>query len=133
MVFNELLTNVRYADDLLLYSRSDIDVANMVGCLVVESAAVGCNSKCHYLFAADRRATARTMETLSHAATKKNKWNTSKTKILTTQNLKAPMFLAIGAERMEMLHGGQKNVGKHLSGDLWKKAIVDIKHRSQIG
>ena len=31
--------------------------------------------------------------------------NTSKTKILTTESLKGPMFLAIGGDRIEMLHG----------------------------
>ena len=40
---NELLTNVRYADDLMLYARSDTDLASMVECLVEELAAVGSN------------------------------------------------------------------------------------------
>ena len=56
---HELLTNVRYADDLMLYARSDIDLASMVESLVEELAAVGLHL------------------------------DTSKTKILTTQNLKA--------------------------------------------
>ena len=38
---NELLTNVRYADDLMLYARSDTDLASMVERLVEELAAVG--------------------------------------------------------------------------------------------
>ena len=38
---DELLTNVRYADHLMLYARSDIDLASMVKSLVEELAAVG--------------------------------------------------------------------------------------------
>ena len=40
---NGLLTNVRYADDLMLYARSDTDLASMMECLVEELAAVGSN------------------------------------------------------------------------------------------
>jgi len=58
---DELLTNVRYADDLMLYARSDTDLATMVECLVEELAAVGLNL------------------------------STSKTKIWTTENLNEPM------------------------------------------
>ena len=101
---NELLTNVRYADDLMLYARSDTDLASMVECLVEELAAVGLT------------------------------FNTSKTKILTTESLKGPMFLAIGGDRIEVLHGEQnhKYLGKKLSGDPRKRAMVDTQHRSQI-
>ena len=101
---DELLTNVRYADDLMLYARSYSDLATMVECLVEELAAVGLNL------------------------------NTSKTKILTTENLNEPMFLDIGGDMIEVLHGGQnhKYLGKKLSGDLRKRAMVDIQHRSQI-
>ena len=41
MMSIELLTNVRYADDRLLYARSDTDRATMVECLVEELAAAG--------------------------------------------------------------------------------------------
>jgi len=34
-------------------------------------------------------------------------WSTSTTKILTTKNLKEQMFLAIGGDRIEVLHGKQ--------------------------
>ena len=40
---DELLTNVRYADDLMPYARSDLHLATMVDCLVEELAAVGLN------------------------------------------------------------------------------------------
>ena len=101
---NELLSNARYADELMLCARNDTDLASMVECLVAELAAVGLNL------------------------------NTSKTKILTTESLKAPMFLAIGGDKIELLHGEQnhKYLGKKLSGDFWTKAMVDIQHRSQI-
>ena len=75
---DELLTNVRYADDLMLYARSYNDPARMVECLVQEWAAVGLNL------------------------------NISKTKILTTENLNRPMFLHTGGTMIEILHGGQK-------------------------
>ena len=86
---NELLTNVRYADDLMLYARSDSDLPSMAECLVEELAAVGLNL------------------------------NTSKTKILTTESLKAPMFLAIGGDRIEVLHGEQNHdyLGKKI---IWR-------------
>ena len=79
--------------DLMLYARSDIDLASMVESLVDELAAVGLHL------------------------------NTSKTKILTTQNLKELMFLDIGGDMIEVLHEGQnhKYLGKKLSGDLRKK------------
>ena len=101
---HELSTNVRYADDLMLYAKSDIDLASMVESLVEESAAVGLHL------------------------------NTSKTKVLTTQNLKEPVFLAIGGDMIEVLHEGQnhKYFGKNLSDDSRKRAMVDLQHRSQI-
>ena len=101
---NELLTNVRYADDLMLYARSHTDLATMMECLAEKLAAVGLNL------------------------------NTSKTQILTTEGLKGPMFLSIGGDRIEVLHGEQihKYLGKKLPGDLRKRAMVDIQHRSQI-
>ena len=88
----------------MLYARSDIDLASMMECLVEELAAVGLNL------------------------------NISKTKILTTESLKQQMFSAIGGDRIEMLHGKQnhKYLGKKLSEDLRKRAMVDIQHRSQI-
>ena len=81
---NELFTNVRYGDDLMLYARSDTDLASRMECLVEEFAAAGLNL------------------------------NTSKTKILTTESLKEPMFLAIGGDRIEVLHREQNHnyVGK---------------------
>ena len=127
----------------MLYARSDNDLANMVGCLVVELAAVGCNPNTskllwsdlydlYYLFAGDRRATARTMETFSHAATKKNNSNTSKTKIWHLKIWKYQCFcywwwnVGIAAWRAK----------KCRQTSIWwpsEKAIVDMQHRSQIG
>ena len=44
------------------------------------------------------------------------------------------MFLDIGGEMIEVLHEGQNNkyLGKKLSGDLRKRAMVDLQHRSRI-
>ena len=60
--------------------------------------------------------------------------NTSKTKILTTQHLKEPMYLDIAGDVIEVLHEGHnhKYLGKKLAGDLRKRAMVDVRHRSQI-
>ena len=78
----------------------DTDLAIMVECLVEELAAVGLN------------------------------WNTSRTKILTTENLNEPMVLDIGGDMVEVLHGGQNE--KYLCCDLEKRAMVDLQHGSQI-
>ena len=80
---NELLTNVRYADDLMLYARSDTDLANMVECLVEELAAVGLTL------------------------------NTSKTKILTTENLKEPWWGMLSCAQ-------QTAVASTLLGNAWR-------------
>ena len=81
---DELSGNLRCADDLMLYARSDTDLATMLACLVEELAPVGLNL------------------------------DISKTKILTPEILNAPIFLDIGAGMIEALHGGQnhKYLGK---------------------
>lgn len=60
---DEMVTNVHYADDLMLYTKNGTDIANMVERSVEEIATVG-----------------------SHL-------NISNTNILTIQNSKAPVFL----------------------------------------
>ena len=128
----------------MLYARSDNDLANMVGCLVVELAAVGCNPNTSKLLWSDlydlwyfsQVTEGRPPGQWRHSTMqlpKKNNSNTSKTKILTTENLKVPMFLLLVVKRWNCCMEGEKNVGKHPSGDLRKKAIVDMQHRSQIG
>ena len=44
------------------------------------------------------------------------------------------MFLDIGSDMIEVLHEGQnhKYLSNKLSGDLRKKAMVDLQHRRQI-
>lgn len=58
--------------------------------------------------------------------------NTSKTKILTTENFKAPMFRDVGGDMIDVLHGSHKYLGKKISGDLWKKPwwIYNIRIRT---
>ena len=52
---------------------------------------------------------------------------------LTTENLNGPMFLDIGGDITEFYMGqNQKYLGKQLSGDLQKRAMVDLQHRSHI-
>ena len=40
--------------------------------------------------------------------------NTSKTKILTTENFKAPMFRDVGGDMIDVLHGSHKYLGKKI-------------------
>lgn len=58
--------------------------------------------------------------------------NTSKTKILTTENFKAPMFRDVGGDMIDVLHGSHKYLGKKNSGDLRKKPwwIYNIRIRT---
>ena len=60
--------------------------------------------------------------------------NTSKTKILTTTALTGPMFLDVGGDMIEVVHGQEhKYLGKKLPGDLSRtRANVDVKHRTHI-
>ena len=53
---------------------------------------------------------------------------------MTTENLSEPIFLDIGGDMIEVLHGGQnhKYLGKKLYGDFRKGALVDLQHPSQI-
>ena len=60
--------------------------------------------------------------------------NTSKTKVLTTTALTHRMFLDVGGDMIEMVHGqdAHKYLGKKFPGDLGTRATVDVKHRSHI-
>ena len=100
----EYLTNLRYADDLMLYAKHWDELIFMMETLIVELSAVGLHL------------------------------NTSKTKILTTTALTGPMFLDVGGDMIEVVHGQEthKYLGKKLPGDLSTRANVDVKHRTHI-
>ena len=89
---------------MMLYARSGTDFAGMVESLVEELADVGLHL------------------------------NTSKTKMLTTQNLKEQTFFDICGHMIEVLHEAHihKYLGKKLSDDLRNRAMVDLQQRSQI-
>ena len=70
----EYLTNLSYADDLMLYAKH-WDEFIFMETLIVELSAVGLHL------------------------------NTSKTKILTTTALTGPMFLDVGGNMIEVVHG----------------------------
>ena len=93
-----------WRDAVCKKARCDTDLATMVECLVEELAAVGLSL------------------------------NVSKTKILTIENLNGPMFLDIGDYIIKFYMGGKikKYLGKKLFGDLRKRALVGLQHRSQI-
>ena len=100
----EILTNVRYADDLMLYAKHCDELVFMMELLIEELSAVGLHL------------------------------NTSKTKILTTTALADRMFLDVGGDMIEVVHGQEthKYLGKKLPGDLSARATVDVKHRIYI-
>ena len=60
--------------------------------------------------------------------------NTSKTKILTTTALADRMFLDVGGDMIEVVHGQEthKYLGKKFPGNLSARATVDMKHRIYI-
>ena len=100
----EYLTNLRYADDLMLYAKHWDELIFMMETVIVESSAVGLHL------------------------------NTSKTKVLTTTALTGPMFLDVGGDMIEAVHGQEthKYLGKKLPGDFSTRANVDVKHRTHI-
>ena len=72
---SEILTNVMYADDLMLYAKHCDELIFMMEMLIEELSAVGLHL------------------------------NTSKTKILTTTALTDRMFLDVGGDMIEVVHG----------------------------
>ena len=100
----EILTNVRYADDLMLYAKHCDELVFMMELLIEELSAVGLHL------------------------------NTSKTKILTTTALTDRMFLDVGGDMIEVVRSQEthKYLGKKLPGDLSARAMVDVKHRIHI-
>ena len=100
----EILTNVRYADDLMLYAKHCDELVFMMGIVIEELSSVGLHL------------------------------NTSKTKILTTTASTDRMFLDVGGDMIEVVHGQERHkyLGKKLPGDLSTRATVDVKHRIHI-
>jgi len=103
----EKITNIRYADDLMLYTRSLQDLRDMTELLITELGAVGLQL------------------------------NASKTKILTTFSTfsgSRPMHVELAGDSVEIVSGRSKHkhLGKTLVGDLRHRAEVELGHRLQV-
>ena len=100
----ERLTNIRYADDILLYAKSLGELVFMMESLVHELSQVGLQL------------------------------SSSKTKIFTTQALTKPLFVEICGEMVEALTGDQthKYLGRRLCGSLARRHVVEFNHRVQL-
>ena len=99
----ERLSNLRYADDMMIFAKSAEELVQMMEWLVEELSFIGLEL------------------------------NTSKTKVLCTLN-NVEDFLDIGGNFVEVLSGNKchKYLGRHLSGDLKNRGIVECKHRIQV-
>ena len=99
----ERLTNVRFADDIMLYAKSCSELMQMLESLILELGAIGLQL------------------------------NSRKTKILTTASLASPTFLEIAGSFVEVLWGDRSHsyLGKLLCGDLSKRSSVELRHRIQ--
>ena len=99
----ERLTNVRFADDIMLYAKSCSELMQMLESLILELGAIGLQL------------------------------NSRKTKILTTASLASPTFLEVAGSFVEVLWGDLSHsyLGKLLCGDLSKRSSVELRHRIQ--
>ena len=102
-VSGERLTNVRYADDLIVYATSCSELCNMIESLCVELRRVGLH------------------------------FNAAKTKILTTEDRAGPAYVEIGDDMVEILFGSDTHVylGRKVPGSLRQRADVELSHRLQ--
>ena len=91
----ERLTNIRYADDILLFAKSLEELVFMMESLVHELAHIGLQL------------------------------SSSKTKIFTTQSLTTPLFVEVCEEMVQVLTGDQthKYLGRSLCGSLARRHV----------
>ena len=97
------LTNVRYADDLMLYARSLGELVRMIEVLVDELAALGLQL------------------------------NATKTKIFTTDRLQTQLSVDIAGDFVEVMVGlaSHKYLGHKVPGSLRDRSRVELAHRVQ--
>ena len=100
----ELLTNIRYADDLLVFAKSSAELAWMTETLQEELAKVGLHL------------------------------NASKSKVLTLEGCHGPRFWDISGEFVEVLGPADyhKYLGRKLSGNVKERSKVELAHRTQM-
>ena len=99
----ERLTNIRYADDLMIYALSCSELCSMIELLCVELQKVGLHL------------------------------NMDKTKIFTTDSLSTPLYLDVADGIVEVLRGSvaHKYLGRTLPGNLRLRGEVELSHRIQ--
>ena len=104
VIAGKKISNIRYADDLMLYTRSLQDLKDMTELLITELGAVGLQ------------------------------FNASKTKILTTFSGSRPMHVELAGDSVEIVSGRSKHkyLGKTLVGDLRHRAEVELGHRLHV-
>ena len=101
MDHHERLTNIRYADDLMLYARSLPALVEMIETLSCELQQVGLQL------------------------------NAAKSKIFTTKPLDHPMYAEVSQDLVHVLHGevSHKYLGRHIPGNLKQRGRVELHHR----
>ena len=97
------LTNLRYADDLMIFATSREELVSMVEMLVQELSLIGLQL------------------------------NGTKTKVLTTSTLQEPSYVEICGTMVAILHGGMthKYFGRKFPGNLNSRTKVANMHRIQ--
>ena len=97
------LTNLRYADDLMIFATSREELVSMVEMLVQELSLIGLQL------------------------------NGTKTKVLTTSTLQEASYVEICGTMVAILHGGMthKYLGRKFPGNLNSRTEVEIMHRIQ--
>ena len=100
----ERLTNIRFADDLMLHSKAESELVYMLETLSQELRNVGLQL------------------------------NPQKTKILTTKKLTSPTFLDVDGDMISVLHGkeGHHYLGRVLCGNLRNRSAVECSHRIRV-
>ena len=97
----ERLTNVRYADDLVIYAKTQAELCEMLEILNEELDAIGLSL------------------------------NASKTKVFTTTALHEPLYIDVAGGMVEVLLGDSvhKYLGRHLCGDMKNRSTTEFMHR----
>ena len=101
----ERLTNIRYADDIMIYAKSWQELVYMIECLVQELGKIGLHL------------------------------NASKSRIITTAHIDGPMYINVSDDMVEVLTAGDvhKYLRRHISADPRCRSQTELKHRFQVG
>jgi len=100
----ERLTNVRYADDIVLYAKTSDELVFMMESLIQELGKIGLHLSPH------------------------------KTKVFTTSDVESALYLDICGDMVEVLmpDSVHKYLGRHLDGNLFQRHITELNHRIHV-